>query len=73
MNSGPASGRLPGLEAIYAGPVERNAPLADKTTFRLGGRAGEQGTDVAAGDGQQAQYDDQDVPASHDMPPRSGG
>ncbi len=30
---------MEGLAALYTGPVERDAPLADKTTFRLGGRA----------------------------------
>ena len=30
---------MDGLAAIYAGPAERDAPLADKTSFRLGGPA----------------------------------
>ncbi len=30
---------MDGLAAVYSGPVEKDAPLADKTSFRLGGRA----------------------------------
>ena len=30
---------MEGLAAVYDGPVERDAPLADKTSFRLGGPA----------------------------------